>query len=63
MFLNQFDDEKSEFVVGFFKFRKFFSLKKTDFAVLKKITLKISLVFLYTLNLKVKIIDKFGLIK
>ena len=36
MFLSQFDDEESEFVVGFFQIRKNFSFKKTDLAVFKK---------------------------
>ena len=35
MFLSQFDDEESEFVVGFFKFGKIF-LSRTDLAVFKK---------------------------
>ena len=39
-YLNQFDDEESEFVVGFFKFGKIFLLRRQIWRFLKKITLK-----------------------
>ena len=40
MFLSQFDDEKSEFVVGFFKFEKIFLKRRQIWRFLKKIALK-----------------------
>ena len=40
MFLSQFDDEESVFVVGFFKFGKFFLKRRQFWWFLKKFTLK-----------------------
>ena len=63
MFVSQFENEESEFVVGFFKFGKFFLQRIQIWRFLKKITLYFqriqkcitkTLIFLYLESISLK---------